>query len=108
MNFLYNKFKNRIKVETWDMPVFIYINMRTLRHIRGQEDWESKQWKEHFKDILLTIKDNIVRVDLDDKQLYYLCINYTQIFLVYAWNYACKIINWALYNNYTEGRYYII
>jgi hypothetical protein len=52
-----------MKVKTWDMLVFIYINMRTLRHIRGQEDWE----KEHFEDILLNIEDDLVRVDLDNK-----------------------------------------
>jgi hypothetical protein len=47
-----------MKVKTWDMLVFIYINMRTLRHIRGQED---------FEDILLNIEDDLVRVDLDNK-----------------------------------------
>ena len=75
------------------------MNMRTLRHMRDQEDRESEQWKEHFEDILLNIEDDLVRVDLDDKWFYYLCINYTQISLIYAGSYACKITNWALLYN---------
>jgi hypothetical protein len=61
--------------------------------MRDQEDRESEQWKEHFEDILLNIEDDLVRVDLDDKWFYYLCMNYTQISLIYAGSYACKITN---------------
>ena len=43
------------------------MNMRTLRHMRDQEDRESEQWKEHFEDILLNIEDDLVRVDLDNE-----------------------------------------
>jgi hypothetical protein len=48
------------------MLVFIYINIRTLQHLRGQEDIEDQAWKHHIKDILLNIEDDIVQVQLDD------------------------------------------
>ena len=48
------------------MLVFIYMNMRTLRHLRGQEDWEDPAWREHMEDKLLNIEDDMVKVQLDD------------------------------------------
>ena len=36
------------------------MDMRTLRQVRGQKDWESEQWEELKEDMLLNIQDDIV------------------------------------------------
>lgn len=49
-----------MSTETMDKLVFIYMNMRTLRHMRGEKDWDSEQWEEIKEDILLNIEDEMV------------------------------------------------
>jgi hypothetical protein len=60
MNFIHNKLCNRMSVETMDRLCFIYINMRTLRHARGDKDWEIEEWEKLKDDILLNMEDEIV------------------------------------------------
>jgi hypothetical protein len=60
MNFIHNKLCNRMSVETMDRLYFIYINMRTLRHARGDKDWEIEEWEKLKDDILLNMEDEIV------------------------------------------------
>ena len=60
MTFIHNKLRNRMSTETMDKLVFIYMNMRTLRHMRGEKDWDSEQWEEIKEDILLNIEDEMV------------------------------------------------
>ncbi|KAN0111136.1 hypothetical protein V8E51_007523 [Hyaloscypha variabilis] len=57
--------RNRMSVETMDRLCFIYMNMRTLRHARGDKDWETEEWEKLKDDILLNIEDEIV----DDKSV---------------------------------------
>jgi hypothetical protein len=49
-----------MSVETMDRLYFIYINMRTLRHARGDKDWEIEEWEKLKDDILLNMEDEIV------------------------------------------------
>jgi len=49
-----------MSVETMDRLCFIYINMRTLRHARGDKDWETEEWEKLKDDILLNMEDEIV------------------------------------------------
>ena len=46
-----------------DILVFIYMNSRTLRQARGEQDWETKQWKELKEEILLNIEDEMVQAE---------------------------------------------
>ena len=55
-----------MKVETIDMLVFIYMNIKALRQASGAKDWDKEIWKELFEDILLNIEDDIVKTETDD------------------------------------------
>jgi hypothetical protein len=46
-----------------DMLCFIYINMRILRQIRGEKDWETDQWEKLKEDILLNMEDDIITAE---------------------------------------------
>jgi hypothetical protein len=66
INFLYNKLRNRMTVETMDMLVFIYINTRALRQASGAKDWDKDLWKELIEDILLNLEDDEVTQEGDN------------------------------------------
>jgi hypothetical protein len=59
-------------VETTDMLVFIYMNVRALRQASGMDDWEKKLWNELKEDILLNIEDDMVDIEgrVDSEELY--------------------------------------
>jgi hypothetical protein len=50
-------------LETIDKLLFIYINSRSLRAHRGEQEWEKKDFKTLFHDLLLNIEDNIIESD---------------------------------------------
>jgi len=43
------------------------MNMRTLRIVRREKDWESEQWEELQEDILLNMEDEMV--DNEEREL---------------------------------------
>jgi hypothetical protein len=49
-----------MKEETIDMLLFIYINSRSLRKARREDDWATKNFRERFHKLLLNIEDDFV------------------------------------------------
>jgi hypothetical protein len=43
-----------------DKLLFIYINSRSLRAHRREDEWEKKDFKERFYELLLNMEDDIV------------------------------------------------
>ena len=43
------------------------MNMRTLRIVRREKDWDSEQWEELQEDILLNMEDEMV--DNEEREL---------------------------------------
>ena len=43
------------------------MNMRTLRIVRREKDWESEQWEKLQEDILLNMEDEMV--DNEEREL---------------------------------------
>ena len=63
MNFLQNKLRSRLGLDVIDKLLFIYINSRSLRAYRGEKEWERKDFKELFHELLLNMEDDIVQLE---------------------------------------------
>lgn len=61
MNFLQNKLRSRLKEAVMDKLLFIYINSRSLQVYKGEKEWQKKDFKELFHDLLLNMEDDIVQ-----------------------------------------------
>jgi len=70
MNFLQNKLRSRMTIETMDMLSFVYMNSRSLRkaanRTRGQQEELSANQSEALMDELLNMEDDLVQFEVDE------------------------------------------